>query len=361
MPDSSFLDQIFLGRTVLAWLTFAATWLALTLVLMLARRIAVRYVGRFSSRTENRADDIALELIRGLRLIFLAAAGLYATIAIHGIPIPNAGAAMFLVALVQIGLSLNDLGRLTADWYIAAAPEDQSRATAVNAIRMAARLVAWGIIVVLALDTLGLDVTALATGLGVGGIAVALAVQNVLKDILAYASILFDRPFVNGDFLVVGDLSGTVEQIGIKTTRLRSLSGEELIFTNTDLLESRIRNYRRMYERRIVFGVGVEYDTPAADLEAIPGIIRSAIESQEDLRFDRAHLKAFDDSAVGFEAVYYVLKPAYAAYMDAQQAINLSIYRAFAAAGIAFAFPTQTLHVASFPGDSDLIPAKPGG
>ncbi|HEV7226556.1 MAG TPA: mechanosensitive ion channel family protein, partial [Pirellulales bacterium] len=187
--------------------------------------------------------------------------------------------------------------------------------------------------------------SALVAGLGVGGIAIALAAQNVLGDLFASLSIVLDRPFILGDFIAVGDFSGAVEHIGLKTTRLRSLSGEQLVFSNADLLQSRIRNYKRMYERRIQFTFGVAYGTSRDQLTAIPGMIREAIAAHEKTRFDRAHFKSFGDSALIFEAVYYVLSPDYNLYMDIQQAINLTLLQGFAAAGIDFAFPTQTIYV----------------
>lgn len=226
---------------------------------------------------------------------------------------------------------------------------DPSRVTAFRAFGLVGRIVLWSILLILTLDNFGVDITALVAGLGIGGIAIALAVQNVLKDILAYVSILVDQPFVIGDFLTVDEMAGTVEHIGIKSTRIRSLSGEQLIFSNEDLLSSRIRNYKRMFGRRVVFGMGVIYGTPVEKLEAIPDMMREAIEAQPDVRFDRAHFKVFDDSALTFEGVNYVLLPDYTEYMNRQQAINLALYRRFTDEGIEFAFPTQTLHVESLP------------
>jgi small-conductance mechanosensitive channel len=197
----------------------------------------------------------------------------------------------------------------------------------------------------LALDNLGVNVTALVAGLGVGGVAVALAVQNILGDLFASLSIVLDKPFVLGDFIIVGELLGAVENIGIKTTRVRSLSGEQLIFSNNDLLNSRIRNFGRMAERRVVFQLGVVYGTPKAKLEQIPAIIRSAIEAQQQTRFDRSHFAGYGDFSLDFENVYYVLDRDYNVYMDIQQAINLEIYGRFAEDGIEFAYPTQTLYL----------------
>ena len=203
----------------------------------------------------------------------------------------------------------------------------------------------WSIVLLLALDNLSIDVTALVTGLGIGGIAVALAAQNILGDLFASLTIVLDKPFLLKDFLIVNEFLGTVEHIGLKTTRLRSLTGEELVFSNADLLNSRIRNYGRMFERRVVFSLGVVYQTPRDKLAKIPDIIRSAIEAQEKTRFDRAHFKDFGAYALNFEAVYYVLVPDYNVYMDTQQAINFYIHEQLEAEGIEFAYPSQTVYV----------------
>ena len=201
----------------------------------------------------------------------------------------------------------------------------------------------WILLFLVALDNFGADVTTLIAGLGVGGIAIALAVQNILGDLFASFSIVLDKPFIIGDFIIVGDHLGTVEYIGLKTTRLRSLSGEQLIFSNTDLLGSRIRNYKRMYERRVVFSVAVVYQTPEEKLAAIPEMIREIVEAQAQIRFDRAHFKDFGAYALNFEVVYWILSPDYNLYMDIQQTINLAIFRQFNETGIAFAYPSQTL------------------
>jgi small-conductance mechanosensitive channel len=188
-------------------------------------------------------------------------------------------------------------------------------------------------------------VTALVAGLGIGGIAVALAAQNILGDLFASLSITLDRPFVIGDFLAVDGFLGSVEYIGIKSTRLRSLGGEQIVMSNADLLGSRVRNYGRMTERRVVFTIGVVYETPVEVLERIPALIREAIEGQPGTRFDRSHFAKHGGSSLDFETVYYVLSSEYNRYMDVQQAINLRVHREFAARGIEFAYPTQRLLV----------------
>jgi small-conductance mechanosensitive channel len=201
------------------------------------------------------------------------------------------------------------------------------------------RLTLWVVVLLLALDNLGVNVTALVAGLGIGGIAVALATQNILSDAFASLSIVLDRPFVVGDFIVVDSLMGRVEHIGLKTTRVRSPSGEEIIFANSELLKSRIRNYRGSYERRVVFSVGVTYETPHAKLARIPTNIREIIEAQEHARFERAHFAKLAESALIFEVVYYVLSSDETLFMDIQHAINLALYVRFQKDGVEFATP----------------------
>ena len=211
------------------------------------------------------------------------------------------------------------------------------------------RTLLWSVVVLAILSNVGVNITAFIASLGVGGIAVALAVQNILADIFASLAIAVDKPFEVGDFVVVGGVSGTVQMIGLKSTRIRSLQGEQVVMSNTDLLKQTINNYRLLTERRIVFGFGVSLDATADQAEAIPLIVRKVIESHEALRFDRAHFKAFGAHALEYEVVYIVLDPAYGVYMDMQQSINLALMREFEALGVAFAVPARTLHIATVP------------
>ncbi|MDO9079933.1 MAG: mechanosensitive ion channel family protein, partial [Desulfuromonadales bacterium] len=204
-------------------------------------------------------------------------------------------------------------------------------------------VVIWVLGLMFLLDNLGFKITSVVAGLGIGGIAIALAAQTVLGDLFNYFVIFFDRPFEVGDFLVIDDKKGTVEHIGIKTTRIRSLGGEILVFHNTDLTNSRIHNYKKMERRRVVFQVGVVYQTTPDNLENLPLIMKEIIEKQEDATFDRAHFASLGDFSLNFEVVYYVLGDDYAHYMDIQQGINLAIFREFKEKGIEFAYPTQTL------------------
>lgn len=222
--------------------------------------------------------------------------------------------------------------------------QDATSAALMGVLRFAAKVVLWSVILLLALDNLGVDVTTLVAGLGIGGVAVALALQNVLSDLFASLSIAFDKPFVIGDTIAVDDLTGTVESIGMKTTRLRSSSGEQIILANGELLKSRIRNWKRMTERRVVLAFSVPYSTPAAAVEGIPGKVRALIEQQDLVRFDRAHFKGVGASALDFEAVYWILTPEYSAFMDRQQAVSLGLLRAFEAEGLSLAQPAPTVN-----------------
>jgi len=206
------------------------------------------------------------------------------------------------------------------------------------------RIVIWGLGIVFILDNMGFNVSAVIAGLGIGGIAVALAAQTILGDLFNYFVIFFDRPFQEGDFIVVGDYSGNVEHIGIKTTRIRSVDGDQLVISNTDLTGSRIRNYKRMEKRTVRFVLGVTYQTSLDQLKKIPGVIQGIIKNMKDVIFDRAHFKSFADSSLEFEVVYFVVGSDYLKYMDIQQTINLTIKELFDKEGIEFAYPTQTVY-----------------
>lgn len=257
---------------------------------------------------------------------------------------------LFVIAFVlQVAVWATVLATEWVTSYAADRVNHGSVSGAATIINFIVRTALWSIAVLLILDNLGFDITTLIAGLGVGGIAIGLAAQNILGDLFASLSIVFDKPFEIGDFIISGDYMGTVERIGLKTTRLRSLSGEQIVISNADLLSSRVRNYKRMAERRVVFSIGVTYGTPADVLAQIPTMVREAIEAQEKTRFDRSNFLAYGDFSLNFETVYYVLSSDYNVYAKIHEAILLTIYRRFQDAGIGFAFPTQSIHVEHFP------------
>ena len=348
-----FLAYTLYGNSVQTWTLALAVTLVVAGGLSVITSFLVRHLSRLADRTANDLDDLAAAILGRTRLFFLLALGVLAGSQILLIPDRARDilqAVTFVALLLQLAIWGNAAIGVTLDRYTARRmEEDAESATTVRFVGFLLRLGLWLLIGLVALDTSGVDITALIAGLGVGGIAVALAVQNILGDLFASLSIVLDKPFVIGDFIIVGDMMGTVEHIGLKTTRVRSLSGEQLVFSNNDLLSSRVRNFKRMEERRVLFSFGVVYQTPRDVLERIPAVVREIIEARSDTRFDRAHFARFAASSLDFEVVYYMLVPDYNVYMDAQQAINLEIFRRLDEMGAEFAYPTQTVFLAGNP------------
>jgi small-conductance mechanosensitive channel len=228
--------------------------------------------------------------------------------------------------------------------------DGESRASAYQALSLLLKIAGWTLALLIVLDNLGVQISGLLTGLGIGGVAIAFAAQAILGDIFSYFSIFLDKPFEVGDFIIVGEYMGVVEKTGIKTTRIRSLSGEELVFSNKDLTASRIRNYKTMSERRVDFRFGIKYDTPLEKLEKVGEMVKSIIDNIEQIRFDRANFHSFGDFALIFEVVYYIELSDYNIYKDIQETINLELVRTFRDEGIEFAFPTQEIILQGNPG-----------
>lgn len=347
------LERVLFGNSTLDWLIVLGIAIGLAAGLLFARRFLIARLRKLAQATPTPLDDLLLDVLIGTRRLFLILLALYAGIQYLELP-ARAGrvvdASAVVVLLLQVALWANRGIVAWLKYYLQAKREtDAAGATTVAVLGFIARLVVWALIALLILDNLGFNITTLVASLGIGGIAVALAVQNVLGDIFASLSIALDKPFVIGDFIVVEDVMGTIEYIGLKTTRLRSLSGEQIIFANSDLLKSRIRNYKRMAERRVLFAFGVTYQTPADRLERIAQMVQEIISAQPNVRFDRAHFKGFGDSSLDFEVVYYVLDRDYNVYMNAQQAINLELVRRVEAERIEFAYPTRTLYMVNAP------------
>lgn len=348
--NMEFLDIRFWGNSVKEWLTALVVAITMVIFLRLVQWILVRYL--INRADQDRWDVVELTAIaaRRTQLPFVMIFAIYAGCQVLDLPqrlLPW----IFSITMAALILQLTLWANATVDYFLNRSQQrnlerNAARVTTLRAAGLIVKLVLAAIAAILILDNIpGVEITALVASLGITGIAVALAVQNILSDLFASLSIVLDKPFVIGDFIIVDNYMGTVEHIGLKTTRLRSLSGEQLIFSNNDLLQSRVRNYKRMAERRVVFSVGVTYQTPLEKLKQIPATIRQIIESQETARFDRAHFQGYGDFALNFEVVYYVLDPDYNRYMDIQQAINMAIFRSFEEMGVDFAYPTQTLYL----------------
>lgn len=347
MLEIDLLNRVVLGASVLQWLTAALTLGGVFAGLMALRYLLVRHLSAIAARSATRADDIAVEIIRRTRLYFLFIIAVYAATRIIPPPADFARvlkAVAIVIVLLQVGRWGNALIQIAVDHYsrLRAEADVGSRGT-IQAMGYAGRFVLWLLLLITALQNFGINVTALVTGLGIGGVAIALAVQNILGDLFAALAIVLDKPFVIGDFIIVDNVMGNVEHVGLKTTRIRSLGGEQIIISNNDLLKSRIRNYKRMQERRIVFTLDITYGTPADRISRVPRIMREIIDSQRLARLDRCHFLSFAESSLRIETVYYVLDADFNTYAEIQQAINLEILRRFAAEHIDFAFPSRTV------------------
>jgi small-conductance mechanosensitive channel len=349
-------DRIIYNNPIYNWLFAIAIAVGMYLVMRLGKAIVQRRLGQLAAKTATDWDDLIVALIERIHILFLLVLAFYA--GSLKLDLPSSVSVflkkgVFVVFLFQVALfGSHTIKFLTERYRRKKIESDAVAVTTLSSVGFVLKTLLWFILLLVALDNYGVNVTALVAGLGISGIAVALAVQNVLGDLFASFSIVFDKPFVIGDFIIVGDFLGTVEYVGLKTTRIRSLSGEQLVFSNADLLQSRIRNFKRMFERRVVFTIQVLYQTSHEQLREIPKMIQSIIESQSQVRFDRAHFKEYGAYSLNFEIVYWILNPDYNVYMDIQQAINLSIFEQFKERGIQFAYPTQTLIIGN-----DLSPA----
>jgi len=343
------LDAAVYGGTPRDWLIALGWSLAIALSVYLVKPILIRRWGARAQHSRSSIDDVLIEALKATRSLLVAVFAL--SLGAHYLSLPEAHARLLkgatgIAVFLQVGFWA---GAGLKFWLnrsrTRALATNASAATSLSAIGFIAQLGLWAVVLLLMLDNLGINITALVAGLGIGGVAVALAVQNILGDLFASLSIVVDKPFVIGDFIIVDNYMGTVENVGLKTTRIRSLDGEQIVFSNSDLLKTRLRNYKRMVERRVVFSFGVVYETRPEQLEQIPSMIRRIVEAQPKVRFDRAHFQKFGEYALLFETVYAVLDPDYNLYMDIQQAVNLAILRALQAQDIALALPRQAMRL----------------
>lgn len=354
MNPVDLIQQDVFGNSLGIWIAGLALFLFASALLLLMRRLLQKRASALATRNDAVVLQFVIQVIGETRSWFLMVAAFFVGSRIWSLPEYadlQIGRVFMIATLLQTGIwAVKGLLKVIDIRRENELEDNPGAVAAMDVLSFVARVGVWSVVILVMLDNLGVNVTTLVAGLGVGGIAVALAAQNILGDLFASLSIVLDKPFVVGDFLSVGEFLGSVEKVGIKTTRVRSLSGEQLIFANNDLLNSRIRNYGRMFERRVVFSIGVTYQTTAEQLRAVQEILRDAIEAQEKVRFDRAHFQKYGDFALIFEIVYFVLSPDYNAYMDIQQAINLTIFERFAENGIEFAYPTQTLYLSQTAG-----------
>ena len=340
------------------------SYVAMSIALRFARAAAARISAHGSLHAAGSAAGAVDEILAGTSRRLMALTAVLIGISTLQLPEPWAtrlSHLWFLTLMLQVALWANRAVTLGLTRYFKRHAGEGAQASASSTLlSWALRTVLWTVVLLSVLANVGVNITAFIASLGIGGVAVALAVQNILGDLFASLSIAVDKPFEVGDFIGVGSFVGTVDYVGLKTTRLRSLSGEQLVMSNAELLKQTISNYRRMTTRRIVFTFAVTYDTTPEQAEAISGIVRSIIESSDVAQFDRAHLKEFGANALNYEVVYIVLDPGYNVYMDLQQMINLRLMRELQAIGVRFALPTRTIQIAGQAGPGAAAPAPEG-
>ncbi|WP_374980709.1 mechanosensitive ion channel family protein [Pseudomonas solani] len=353
------VDSQFLGISLASWMLAACVSIVSFVLVRSVIAYALKRIRTTNETPNGSFSHIAVLVLSGTSNTLLLLASLLIGVGFLDLPdrwLSRVSSLWFAVAALQVGLWANRAVALALMRYFRRAGSSETfQGSALATLSLwGAKVLLWVVVVLAMLSNMGVNITAFIASLGVGGIAIALAVQNILADVFASLSIAVDKPFEVGDFIVVGSLSGTVEHVGLKTTRIRSLGGEQIVMANAEMIGSTIQNYKRLQERRIVFGIGLTYDCSPAQAREVPRRMEKVICAQEKTRFDRAHFKSFGDSALEFEAVYIVLDPGYGTYMDIQQAINLGLMEEFAELGVSFAFPSQTLYVASLPEDISL-------
>jgi small-conductance mechanosensitive channel len=359
-----YVKQIVLGNTLDKWLTAGIIATILWIFIFILKKVVHHRIHAFAQKAKNEYDDLLALLVKKINLGYAAIVALSAGAIVLKLP-KTAGTIVGKAAVLALLLQTSVWGTEAISFWLDRRrdkrADDKTGASMIAVLRFLLRAALWTIILLVALDNLGVHITTLVAGLGIGGVAMALAIQNILGDLFSSLSIILDKPFVVGDFISVDDYQGNVEHIGMKTTRIRSLSGEQLVFANSDLLKSRIRNYENMTERRIQFKIRLVRQTPREQLSAIPDMIRSIIETLPWARFERAHFKELGDSSFDFEIVYWVLGREYGLYMDIQHEINLGLVKKFGEEGIEFAYPTRTVFTspdAPAPGTPSLTPRR---
>jgi small-conductance mechanosensitive channel len=355
-------QHTFLGNNLDAWVVSVAVFLITFTLLPIAKRfmLALRRRRLASPAQRHYAADLMLLLVERTSPLFLVGAAVW--LASRDLTFPPRVEKWLTITLVFLFWMQVALWAMTAVRFAIDARRARSSGpdtllkSSMEVILFAAGIVVWGVTMLLALDNIGIEIRPLLAGLGIGGIALALAVQTVLADLLASLAIALDKPFGIGDALTIDDCTGTVEHIGVKSTRLRSVNGEQIIISNSDLLKARVRNFGRMQERRSLFLIDVHYATPVATLAALPHVVREIIEATPETRFDRCHLLRCTERTLQFEIVYFMTRPEYRAYADAQQSINLRILERFRALDVVFSAvaprPLQLQGPAELPPDA---------
>jgi small-conductance mechanosensitive channel len=343
------VQRLLLGNSLTEWLAAGIVAVAVWSGLSILRRLIASRYEKYSGAERLTPIRLIAYLVGNTTQLLFFGVALYAaqqTLTLPGRFRYVVDHIALILILVQVGLWAGLALRFYLEMKEGERGGTQAFAGSLDIIKFIGRLVVWSLVTLVALENLGVNITALLAGLGVGGVAVALALQNVLGDLFASLSIALDKPFVVGDTLTIDSFTGTVEHIGIKSTRLRSDTGEQIILSNADVLKSRVRNFGRAQEQRALATIRVAYQTPSDKLQGIPRLLESIVREQPNARFERCHLKTLGDSALHFELSYFVQQPNLNPLLDLQQAVNFRIIDEFRRSGIEFDYPTQRVILA---------------
>lgn len=323
----------------------AVTVVSVIVFSFIQNRVVVR-LDKLSKRTKNNIDDAVVAVVKSIRPAFYWFLSVY--LGFQTLPI-SASFSMILNGLLLAVVLWYVLraSSVVIDMWLAGTSNDAGEKSARHFLGIITKSGLWVVAILLLLSNLGINITSLVAGLGIGGVAIAFALQNILTDLFSSFAIYFDKPFIVGDYIVIGDQTGVVEKIGIKTTRLRALQGEEIVISNKELTSTRIQNFHSMQSRRIQMTFGILYETPVKVVSALPEKIKTMLGKIDGIKTDRVHFFGFGSSSLDFAIVYYVESGEYSVYMDKQQEINISLLKMFEKEGIEFAYPTQTVYMSS--------------
>lgn len=338
--------KVYFGNSILDWTIAVGTIIIVGIILYTFKKTVLNRLRLWADKTTNSIDNLFFAGIERSVIPLLYFSIVYGAINYLSIPDKIMGKIKVVIWIIIMFFILRSITEAIKHFIfskIEEKPDSKARKRQITGLIIIVNLIIWILGFAFLLNNVGYDITTLIAGLGIGGIAIALAAQSILGDLFSYFIIYFDKPFEIGDFIAFGDKSGTVEYLGLKTTRIRVLSGEQLVCSNKDLTDSRVHNYGKMVKRRVVFKIGIVCQTSPETLKRIPTLVENIIKETEDVQFDRCHLMELGASKLDFEVVYFILSSDYLIYMDRQQAILLSIFTTFGARNIGFAYPTQTL------------------
>ncbi len=338
-------QEKFLNNTVFSYLELILLVLLVFILLKVFQKIVLNKLKKLSQKTKNNIDNLVIDIIASLKSYFLIYLGFFLGASfLNTSPFVKGIIDTVLIFLITYQLVL--ASQIIVNYFIKKRNlKEKNEKAPFNFLANLMKIIIWVLGIIFILSNLGINVTSLVAGLGIGGIAAALAIQNILGDLFSSFAIYFDKPFEVGDYIVIGKYNGVVEKIGIKTTRIKSLQGEQVVIANKDLTSSRLQNFKKMEERRISFKFGLEYGTSQETLKKITNIVSKIIENTNKARLDRVHFVEFNDSSLDFEVVYYVESPEYNVYRSVHEKILLALRKKVKSLNTSFAYPTQTIHL----------------